>query len=158
MYTERYMTMIDRFERFSIAIAEASRYWHKLATDELGKYGLRGSHAMYLTTMYRYPEGITVPRLCELCGKDKSDASRMIGILEEKGLVTKKEVDGSLYRGLLILTPEGCEAAKHVSERACRVVELVADDLTDENREIFYESLSVITMKLRELTDSGIPE
>ncbi len=150
--------MIDRFERFSIAIAEASRYWHKLATDELGKYGLRGSHAMYLTTMYRYPEGITVPHLCELCGKDKSDASRMISILEKNGLVTKKEVDGSLYRGLLVLTPEGAEAANHVSDKACRVVELVAEDLTDENREIFYESLSVITMKLRELTDNGIPD
>lgn len=150
--------MIDRFERFSLAIAEASRYWHKLATDELGKYGLRGSHALYLTTMYRYPDGITVPRLCELCGKDKSDASRMISILEQKGLVTKKEVDGSLYRGLLVLTHEGCEAAKHVSERACRIVELVAEDLTDENREIFYESLSMITMKLRDLTDDGIPD
>ncbi|MBR4880939.1 MAG: hypothetical protein IKU19_03335, partial [Clostridia bacterium] len=66
--------------------------------------------------------------------------------------------DGSLYRGLLILTQEGFEAAKHVSERACRVVELVAEDLTDENREVFYDSLSVITMKLRELTDNGIPD
>lgn len=150
--------MIDRFERFSLAIAETSRYWHKLATDVLGKYGLRGSHAMYLTTMYRYPEGLTVPRLCELCGKDKSDASRMISILEEKGLVTKKEVDGSLYRGLLVLTPEGSDAAKHVSERACRVVELVGAELSDEDREVFYESLETITVKLRELTDNGIPD
>ncbi len=150
--------MLDRFEKFSLAIAEASRYWHKLATDVLGKYGLRGAHAIYLTAMYRYPEGLTVPRLCELCGKDKSDASRMLAILEEKKLVTKKEVDGSLYRGILVLTPEGNDAAKHVCDQACRVVELVGKDLSDENRDIFYESLSKITANLKELTDNGIPE
>ena len=37
--------MIDRFERFSVAIAEISRCWHKLATEEMKKYGLKGSHA-----------------------------------------------------------------------------------------------------------------
>ena len=108
--------MIDRFERFSLAISEISRYWHKLAAEELTQYGLKGPHATYLTTMYQYPEGITVPQLCEVCGKDKSDASRMISILEQKGLVTKQVVDGSLYRGKLRLTEEGKLAAEQVGE------------------------------------------
>lgn len=150
--------MIDRFERFSLAIAEATRYWHKLATEELGKYGLRGAHATYLTAMYRYPDGITVPQLCEICGKDKSDASRMISILEEKGLVSKQVVDGSLYRGILVLTPEGREAAGHVCERAARVVELAGKDLSDEARDIFYDSLASITENMRTLIKDGIPE
>lgn len=82
--------MLDRFERFSFAIAEISRCWRKLASDELAKYGLKSPHATYLTTMYKYPDGITVPKLCEVSGKDKSDASRMIAILEKKGLAQKK--------------------------------------------------------------------
>ena len=57
--------MIDRFERFSLAIFEISRYWHKLAAEELTKYGLKGPHATYLTVIYKYPEGITVPQLME---------------------------------------------------------------------------------------------
>ena len=99
--------MLERFERFSFAISEISRCWRKLASDELAKYGLKSPHATYLTTMYKYPDGITVPNLCEICGKDKSDASRMIAILEEKGLACKNDVGGSLYRGLWILTDEG---------------------------------------------------
>lgn len=150
--------MVDRFERFSLAISEISRYWHKLAAEELSKYGLKGSHATYLTTMYRYPMGITVPRLCELCGKDKSDASRMISILEQKGLVTKQVVGGSLYRGLLLLTDEGRTAAEHVCRQASRAVEIAGKSLTEETREIFYQSLDSITANLRELSKEGIPE
>ena len=150
--------MIDRFERFSLAISEISRYWHKLAAEELTKYGLKGPHATYLTTMYQYPEGITVPQLCEVCGKDKSDASRMISILEQKGLVTKQVVDGSLYRGKLRLTEKGKLAAEQVSRRASRAVEMAGKDLTDAERESFYKSLDSITANLRELCKEGIPE
>lgn len=150
--------MIERFERFSLAISEISRYWHKLAAEELAKYGLKGPHATYLTAMYKCPEGITVPQLCMACGKDKSDASRMISILEEKGLVKKQVVGGSLYRGKLQLTEEGKLAAEHVSQRASRAVEMAGKDLTDEARAMFYKSLDSITANLRELCQEGIPE
>ena len=150
--------MIDRFERFSLAISEISRYWHKLAAEELSKYGLKGPHATYLTAMCKYPDGITAPQLCEMCGKDKSDASRMIAILEEKGLVTKLLVGGSLYRGKLQLTEEGRLAAEHVSQRASRAVEVAGKDLTDETRELFYKALESIASNLRELSREGIPE
>ncbi len=150
--------MIDRFERFSLAISEISRYWHKLAAEELAKYGLKGPHATYLIAMYKSPEGITVPQLCEVCGKDKSDASRMISILEQKGLVTKWTAGGSLYRRKLHLTEEGKLAAEHISQRASRAVEVAGRDLTDEAREVFYKSLDSITANLRDLCKEGIPE
>ena len=150
--------MIDRFERFSLAISEISRYWHKLAAEELAIYSLKGPHATYLTAMYKYPEGITVPQLCEVCGKDKSDASRMISILEEKGLVRKLEVGGTRYRGLLQLTQERKLAAEHVCKRASRAVEEAGKALTDEERESFYRSLDSIIANLRKLTKEGIPK
>jgi len=150
--------MVDRFEHFSLAINEISRCWRKLAAEELKKYGLKGAHATYLSTMYRYPEGISVPQLCELSGKDKSDASRMVAILEEKGLVTKQEVGGSLYRGLLVLTDEGRQAAEHVRRRAAKAVESAGGGLDDESREIFYSALDSITARLTELSRQGIPE
>ncbi len=150
--------MIDRFERFSLAISAITKYWHKIAAEELSKYGLKGPHATYLTAMYKYPQGITVPHLCEVCGKDKSDASRMIAILEQKGLVKKQGVDGSLYRGLLLLTEEGKAAAEHVCNRAARAVEMAGKDLTDDMRDTFYRSLESITENLRGLSEEGIPD
>ena len=150
--------MLDRFERFSFAISEISRCWRKLASEELSKYGLKSPHATYLTTMYKYPDGITVPKLCEICGMDKSDASRMIAILEKKGLARKKDVQGSLYRGLWVLTDEGMNAARQVSMRASKAVELAGKDLSDETRNIFYQALESITSNLTELSKEGIPE
>ena len=150
--------MLDRFERFSVAISEISRCWRKLASEELAKYGLKSPHATYLTTMYKYPDGISVPKLCEVSGKDKSDASRMIAILEEKGLAQKKNVGGSLYRGLWVLTEEGKNAAEQVSLRASKAVELAGKDLDEETRNIFYKALESITSNLTILSKEGIPD
>lgn len=150
--------MIERFERFSLAISEIYRYWHKLAAEELAKYGLKGPHAIYLTTIYKYPEGITVPQLCEVCSRDKSDASRMIAILEKKGLATKQVVGSSLYRGKWKLTEEGMCAAEHVIKRASRAVEMAGKDFTEETRKIFYDALEAIALNMRELSEEGIPE
>ena len=102
---------MDRFERFSLAIMEASRYWHKIASDEMEQYGLKGPHAMYLLTMERFQKGITAARLSDVCGKDKSDVSRAMSLMQKKGLVSRVDVNRTLYRSLLKLTPEGKNAA-----------------------------------------------
>lgn len=149
--------MIDRFERFSVAIAEISRYWHKLASEEMAKYGLKGSHAIYLTTLYRHESGMTAPQLCETCGKDKADVSRMMTIMENKGLVIKQSDNRNRYRGLLKLTESGKAAAEFVRERARVAVELAGGQLSEEMREVFYKSLELIAGNLRELSREGLP-
>lgn len=35
--------MLNRFARFSLAIAEIDRCWHRLAADKMAKYGLESS-------------------------------------------------------------------------------------------------------------------
>lgn len=150
--------MVDRFERFSFAISEISRHWHKLAADEMEQYGLKGSHSVYLLAMYRYEQGITAPQLCELCGKDKADVSRMMSIMEKNGLVIKESIHQNRYGGVFKLTPTGKEAAEHVRARAGLAVELAGKDLTDENRVIFYHGLESIAANLRELSKGGLPE
>lgn len=149
--------MIERFERFSLAIFEISRYWYKLAAEEMAAYALKGSHAIYLTAMYRCDEGVTAPQLCELCGRDKSDVSRTVAVLQEKGFVTKEEVNRSLYRGLFKLTDQGRAAAEQISRRASLAVELAGADLSDEARSCFYEALDSITGHLREISKEGLP-
>lgn len=150
--------MMERFEKFSLAITEISRSWRKLAAEEMEKHGLKGPHATYLITIYRYPEGITVPQLCEVTGKDKSDASRLIAILEKNGMVVKQTVGGSSYRGRLTLTEKGKEAAVHVCERASRAVETAGIGLTEEARESFYRALGTIAGNLRNMSRDGIPD
>lgn len=146
--------MVERFERFSLALAELSRCWHKLAGEEMKVYGLKGAHALYLMTLSRYPQGITVPELCELCLKDKSDASRMLAILEDKGLVHK---EGG-YGGTVALTEAGRAAARQIRGRVDRAVEAAGQGLTNGERAVFYKALESIAANLRRLTREGIPQ
>ncbi len=151
--------MIERFERFSFAISEISKYWHKLTADEMEKYGLKGTHSVYLLTMARFSgEGLTAPQICEYCGRDKADVSRMMSIMEQKGLVQKESVHQNMYRSVFRLTEEGLKAAEQVKLRASKAVELAGKDLSEENRVIFYEALDCIMTNLRELSVKGIPE
>ena len=150
--------MIERFERFSYAISEVSRHWHKIAGDEMEKYGLKGTHSVYLITMSKYPDGLTASELCKLCNRDKADVSRMMSIMEKKGLVTKEGAYQNLYKGVFKLTDEGKKAVKYVSKRASLAVEYAGKDVSDEKREIFYEVLESISVNLKAMTEEGLPE
>ena len=150
--------MLNRFARFSLAISEIDRCWHKLAAEEMAKYNLNSAHAFYLTTLIQYPEGVTAAKLSELCSKNKADVSRMISILEKKGLVRKEAVGGNLYRAKLLLTEEGRQAAEHVQGRAALAVELAGSGMTDGDRATFYRCLEMITINLQTLSREGLPE
>lgn len=150
--------MIERFERFSFTISEISKYWHKITSDEMEKYGLKGPHSVYLVAMSRYPDGITATKLCELCGKDKSDVSRMMSIMEKNGLVVKEGIHQNLYRGVFKLTEAGMKAAEFVNKRASLAVDIAGRNLSDEKRTIFYEALQQIADNLKEISKEGLPE
>lgn len=142
-----------RFERFSLDISEISHCWHKLAGEEMEPYGLKGSHCLYLLALARNPEGLTAPKMVEICGRDKSDVSRMLSLLEKAKLVDKEGRYGATYR----LTVMGHTAAEHVKKRAALAVELAGRDLTQEDRENFYRALDSIAFHLKELSEDGLP-
>ena len=150
--------ILNRFARFSLAISEIDRCWHKLAAEEMAKYELNSPHAVYLTTLYNFEGGVTAAKLGELCCKNKADVSRMITILEKKGLVRKEAIGGNLYRAKLLLTAEGKQAAEHVQRRAALAVELAGSGMTDADREVFYRCLEQITANLQMLSKEGLPQ
>ncbi len=150
--------MIERFERFSYAISEISRHWHKLTSEEMAKYNLKGTHSIYLVTLANHPDGLTAPELCKLCDRDKADVSRMMCIMEEMGLVYKQYAGNARYRGVFQLTETGQEAADHVRRRAAMAVDFAGKDLSDEERDTFYAALESIVKNLRQLSKNGIPE
>lgn len=138
-------------------MSEVYRCWHKLAAEELAEYGLNSPHAVYLNVLYKFEEGITAAQLSVLCSKNKADVSRMVSIMEEKGIVKKEAVGDNLYRAKIKLTERGKEAAEHVRERAALAVELAGGGLSGENREIFYNALELITSNLQTLSKEGLP-
>ncbi len=148
--------MLERFERFSYGIAEISKYWHKLTTEEMAKYHLKGTHCTYLLALAKAKEGLTAPQLCEICGKDKSDVSRMMKILETKELVVKTGEHQNRYGGVFQLTEQGQIAADGVCKKASRAVEIAGCNLTEEQRSIFYFALDSIAVNLRRMSEEGM--
>ena len=104
--------------------------------------------------MYRHPQGLSATQLCEECGKDKADVSRMLSILEKKGFIRR---EGTSYRALVTLTAEGRALAEHVRERAAVAVEAASRGLLDEHRAIFYYALELITANLQTICRTGLP-
>ena len=148
--------MVERFEKFSYAIFEISRCWHKLAQEELERYGLKGSYATYFTAILRYEEGITAAQLSEICGKDKADVSRAMSLLERRGLVYRMEHDGNRYRSKLFLTEEGKRLTSYIKDRIAVAMEMGGQGLSEEQRIALYESLELITSNLHEMMKSGL--
>jgi len=145
---------MDRFETFSLALFHISRYWNKIAADEMKQYGLKGSHAFYLVTILRNDGEITAGQLCELCGKDKADVSRAVATMEDKNMLQR--VGPNPYRARLRLTESGRSAAESVRQTANLIVDRVGSDLTPESREVFYKALGSITANLEKLCKEGM--
>lgn len=150
--------MIDRFERFSFAVAAMSRYIQKIETDELEKMGLKGSYALYLIILSRYPQGLTATELCEQCEKDKAAISRAVASMEKQGLITRNSDSHSPYRAPIILTAAGKAAADHVRQKAIVAVSRAGTGVSDEDRAIMYATLEKIAANLQLISKEGIPQ
>ena len=107
--------------------------------------------------MNRFDDGITAAQLSEISGKDKSDVSRAMSLMQRKGLITRVDASGNPYRALLRLTPTGKSAAEHVRHRAQIAVDMAGRDLSEESRTIFYEALESIVQNMREISKDGLP-
>ena len=150
--------MIDRFEHFSFAISEISRCWHRIASDVMGSYGLKGPYAVYFTALLRYSEGITAAQLGEICSRDKADVSRAMTQLTQLGLVEKCDGETRSYRTRLKLTNAGTKLAEDINSKAIVAVENASQGLSTEKRTTFYEALDLITGNLQQLSKTGLPE
>ncbi|MCQ2534463.1 MAG: hypothetical protein MJ172_07845 [Clostridia bacterium] len=149
--------MQSRFERFSYIISQVNKYLHRIEAEEMKKYGLRGSYAVYLITMRRCENGVTASQLGDMCGRDKADVSRAISAMIDKGLVLREEVNKNSYRARLNLTKEGARTAEVIEERASLAVEMASKNVSDENRNVFYETLDMIALNLQSISEEGIP-
>ena len=129
--------MVDRFEAFTYMISEVSQYWNKIAALEMKKYGLKGLYALYLVTLSRHSDGITAAELSEISNKDKAEISRAVSVLEKNNLVKR------------------CNIANYLCGRVKIIVEAASDGVTDEEREIFYKALGIISENLKNISRDG---
>ena len=150
--------MVSRFEQFTAAVFSINRCIQKIERVEMAKFGLKGPQAQCLLAMVRYPEGITSSQLRVVCDKDKAAISRTIADLEEEGMVRRVTNNGNRYRAMLMLTPQGLEAARQVQERAQLAVEKASEGMTDGERAVMYKALGLIAANLQSICADGLED
>ena len=150
--------IIERFEAFTYSINSIYRHVLKIERDEMEKLGYRGSYALYLAIMSRFPDGVTASKLSEISDRDKAGISRTIAEMEAHGLVSRKSNKENFYRAKLCLTEKGMDAAEFVSKKAIAAVTEAGSGISDENRAIFYECLAIIAANLKKICNDGLPE
>jgi len=148
--------MLDRYELLSLSISSMYHDIQKIERVEMAKFGLKGPHAQCILALSRHAEGLTVSQLCEICDKDKAAISRTVSELENAGMVLRGDRNGNRYRAPLTLTEQGAAAAQAVSERAHLAVEQAGLGLEDEQRQIFYQVLALISHNLHAICKDGL--
>ncbi|NLM06628.1 MAG: MarR family transcriptional regulator [Tissierellia bacterium] len=145
--------MLKRFERFSSGIFSLHKIWHKIASDALKPYDLTSSHLTYLMALIQSEDGLTSSELVEICGKDKSDVSRSLNTMANKGLVNKESSHKKGYGGVFFLTEKGMEVAGQTYDKVAFAVEYATKNIPEEKKEIFYEVLGLFDENLNELNE-----
>ena len=144
----RRRVMIHRFEAFVTGITLCYKSIQRIKSMEMTEFGLRGNHAMCLYFLLHNPQGMTASQLSKLCAEDKAAISRALADMQKLGYVTVPQ--GSRYRAAVCITPLGREKASSVDRMIEEWVSAGGEGLSEEEREVFYKSLSRISANLQQ--------
>jgi DNA-binding MarR family transcriptional regulator len=142
--------MNQRFDAFVSGITACYKYIQRIKAMEMTEFGLKGTHVMCLYYLRQNPAGLTAAQLCGLCAEDKAAISRTLAVLQERGYIQAGE---KKYRAPLRLTDAGENLARQMEGLIQHWVTFGGDDLTREEREIFYRVLGKIAARLGEKSE-----
>lgn len=142
--------MQQRFETFTVMIANIHRYIYKIKTEEMAEIHLKSSHVSCLYYLYKQ-DALTAKALCTLCGEDKANISRAVKYLEANGYVSCDSRAQKRYQSPLILTNKGREAGQYIAEKIDSVLQEASAGLSEEHRLIMYQSLALIDTNLNKI-------
>lgn len=145
--------MEKRFETFTILISKINRCIQKLKSEEMSEFNLKTSHVSCLYYLYKNNNQLTAKELCDACDEDKAAISRAIKYLETEGFLACESKTEKRYKSPLSLTEKGKLAAEKLSQKVDKYVELASAGISEEKRQIFYDSLISIGENLQKLCD-----
>ena len=144
--------MENRFKLFTVLNSKINRCIRKIKTDEMAEFELKSTHVSCLYYLY-VEDTLTAKELCDICDEDKAAISRSIDFLENSGYLKCDSKTVKRYKSPIELTEKGKLVAKKISEKIDRVLDEASVGLTEENRVVFYQSLSLISENLEKICD-----
>lgn len=147
MYTAKNQEKINKinFEIFPVYISDVLKKMHKTQAEALEPLSLSAIHAPYMTTLYRYPEGLTMAELSKLLRLDKANTSRAMNELLEKGYAEKTE--DKKKNSVLRRTKSGAKAAESLTESTTNFINEVLSPLDGFEKRRLYRLLFKLASK-----------
>lgn len=139
--------MIHRFQDFLTGITVCYKYIQRIKNAEMTEFGLKGTHVACMFYLHHNPAGLTATKLCHLCAEDKATISRIVSDLRARGYIEQSGEKN--YRAPLRLSDAGTAIAQKMDPLIESWVGVGGDGLSEEQREVFYQSLSLIADNLR---------
>lgn len=144
--------MINRFENFTINIAQIYKSIQKIKRYHMQSLGLKSTYVMCLHHLNQAPGGLTAADLCRLCKENKAGISRILSAMAREGFIRYADGnDSKKYRARAALTDTGKKYARKINERIDEAVAKGSIGITEQEREIFYRVLFLITANLNQI-------
>jgi len=138
----------DRLDEFSALMTNASKSITKLKNKYMSSYGLSSAHTMCIRKLNSSPNGLTRTQIAKKCELDKSQISRIISELSEKGYVLEGP-ECSNYKKRVMLTDEGKRIAADINSIALDINKYVSGKISTEDITTFYRVFGEICENLK---------
>lgn len=139
--------MQERFRTFTVLIAKISRSIRKIKTEEMEELDLKSPHVSCLYYLFKMGS-LTAKEICDIAREDKASMSRSIEYLESNGYIECDSNQKKRYKSALSLTEKGEKVAEVIAEKIDNILDFASLDLSDNDREILYKSLTLISDNL----------
>lgn len=140
--------MDEKYKIFTVLMASINRSIRKIKTEEMAEFHLKSPHVSCLYYLYK-KNTLTAKELCDICEEDKANVSRALDYLKTNGYLVRHTEDNKKYKIHLTLTEMGKATACKIAEKIDRILEEAGEGISEEDREIMYRSLSLISTNLQ---------
>jgi len=144
--------MKNKYKEFTILIGKIGKIIKKLKSEEMKEYGLNSLHVSCIYYLY-IEKSLTSKEISDMCNEDKGAISRALEYLEKNGFITCEDNNKKRYRSQLFLTDKGKDVGEIISNKINNLLEEASRGVTEENRKIMYQTLSLICDNLYEITN-----
>ena len=120
---------------------------------EMADFGLKSPHVTILYYLYK-ENGMTSKELCDVCEEDKAAVSRSIDFLEKNNYLYCESKTEKRYKSPILLSKKGKEVGKIIVEKIDCVLSDAGKGLTEDDRQVFYQSLGLINENLKNICDN----
>lgn len=145
---------MSRFDMFILMIVNNKKAVEKLIKEYFCESRLKQADVLCLRTIMYHEEGLSASEICEISSYDKALVSRTLCKLKNGGYICRNDKDKVLSRGYrYVLTDKGRQSADKMSESIQKASERLADNIPQEDLEIFFRTAVRLSENIRNMPE-----